>query len=459
MRIVFALTHINFWLQMEAAGQELRAQGHEVAVLLDREMNKKFAERFELPEATEADAIPIDWLKRRKDGWWGYTDALRELVNFLSYYHPRRAPFSETLARRWSEFLPERWKWLPERPGLCRLLASGPISGMLKWAADRTPFYEPIVKDLRKRRPDVVVAAATFLPHSLELEYLRTAKRLGIRTVIIVPSWDNLTTKGIFHVMADRILVWNAAQMEEAVAMLQVPRNRLAATGAPRYDLWFQLRPRLTAAEFRAEAGLAAEGPVIVWLCSSGFIAKDEVAIVREVAAHLAADPGWTSRGGQLLVRPHYQNLAQWRAAGDPAREGFFLWPHPDKLERFNTSDLHQGLFDTLYHSAGAVGINTSAFLEAAVVDRPCLAILDPRVAGTQSDIPHFQHLIRGGFLQTSRNPAELAGQLIAILAGDDPLQGKRREFVTEFLRPQGMGQTACQAVAGEIIRTAQASV
>ena len=454
MRILFALTHINFWLQMEAAGRELEARGHEVTVLLDREMNKKFAERFERPEAGNegADATQVDWLKRRKDRWWAYTDGLRELVNFLSYYSPRRAPFSETLARRWAEFLPARLKWLPECPGLCRFLASDGVSRLLRWLAERAPLYESIVKDLRKRKPDVMVAAATFLPHSLELEYLRTARRLGLRTAVIVPSWDNLTTKGIFHVLPDRVLVWNAAQVEEAVAMLRLPRERLAVTGAPRYDLWFNLRPRLSAAEFRAEAGLAPAGPVIVWLCSSGFIAKDEVAIVREVAAHLAADPGWTSRGGQLLVRPHYQNLPQWRAAADAAKEGFSLWPHPDKLERFQTGDLHQGLFDTLYHSAGAVGINTSAFLEAAVVDRPCFAILDPRVAGTQSDIPHFQHLIRGGFLQTAVEPGELARQLVATLAGEDPLREGRRHFVRDFLRPRGMEKAACEILAEEIV-------
>jgi hypothetical protein len=454
MRVVFALTHVNFWLQMEPAGRELARQGHEVTVLLDREMNKKFAERFELPAPGEGeDAIPVDWLKRRKDRWWAWTDFWRELINFLSYYHARRAPFSETLARRWVVYLPKWLQWLPERPGISRFLASDPMKGLMGWLAERAPLYEKIVKDLKKRKPDVLVAAATFLPHSLELEYLRTARRLGIRTVVVIPSWDNLTTKGILHEMADRVLVWNAAQIEEAVTMLQVPRERLAMTGAPRYDLWFNLRPRLSANEFRAEAGLG-EGPVIVWLCSSGFIAKDEVAIVREVAAHLARDPRWQALGGQLLVRPHFQNLPQWRAAGDPAKEGFSLWPHPDKLERFQTEDLHQGLFDTLYHSAGAVGINTSAFLEASVVDRPCLALLDPRVAGTQSDIPHFQHLIRGGFLQTAPDPAGLAELLSRVLAGEDPLRENRRKFVEAFLRPHGLAESACGRLAGEVAIT-----
>jgi len=448
-RIVFAVSHLNFWVQMETVGRLLAQRGHEVSVLFDARKNWKFNDR-------------IDWLKDeppyrmgdmvvREDAAGIRAEERREALNYLSYYLPQRGPFNRRLAERWSEFLAPQYHYLRGRPGLCRTLAFPPVFRALKTLSSAGPLHQPIVDDLRSQKCDLLVAVPTLLPQPLEYEYLRTAKRLGIPTAIVVPSWDNLTSKGVFHTIPDRMFVWNEPQIREAEEMLSVPRERLAATGAPRYDRWFSMQPTRTREEFCREAGLDPAKPFIVWLCSSTFIAKDEAVAIRDVARALAADPRWKESGAQFLVRPHFQNLPAWAQESQADGQNLLLWPRPSDLERFKLADLHQDFFDTLTHASGVIGINTSAFLEAAIVDRPCMTLLDQRFQSTQADIPHFQHLVRAGFLETARTLPELCDIALAITRGGDRLAEPRRRFVREFLRPRGLETPACTVLANEI--------
>ena len=86
------------------------------------------------------------------------------------------------------------------------------------------------------KEPDVVVASPYIFSLSREVEYVKAARSLGIPTVVVVLSWDNLTSKGTFHVLPDLTLVWNSALAEEAASLHDVPKEKLVVTGAPVFD-------------------------------------------------------------------------------------------------------------------------------------------------------------------------------------------------------------------------------
>ena len=55
-----------------------------------------------------------------------------------------------------------------------------------------------------------------------QLDWLKGAKALGIKTGLCVFSWDNLTNKSLIQIETDIVLVWNEIQKYEAVeAMLE----------------------------------------------------------------------------------------------------------------------------------------------------------------------------------------------------------------------------------------------
>jgi hypothetical protein len=104
--------------------------------------------------------------------------------------------------------------------------------------------------------------------------------------------------------------------------------------------------------------------------------------------------------------------------------------------------------FDSLYHSAAVVGLNTSAFIEAGIVGRQVLAILPPRFHDNQEGTVHFRYLMQigGGLLRVSRNLEDHTAQLSEALSREPSSEHPHREFLESFVRPAGLAVAATPA-------------
>ena len=80
-----------------------------------------------------------------------------------------------------------------------------------------------------------------------------------------------------------------------------------------------------------------------------------------------------------------------------------------------------QTLFDTVFHSAAVVGLNTSAELEAGIVGRPVFTILAGEHAEGQQGTIHFQYLLkeRGGFVEVAPDFEAHRRQFAAAVRGE----------------------------------------
>jgi hypothetical protein len=101
-----------------------------------------------------------------------------------------------------------------------------------------------------------------------------------------------------------------------------------------------------------------------------------------------------------------------------------------------------QDYFDSLYHSAAVIGLNTSAFIEAGIVGRPVFTLIVPRFEENQTATVHFEYLLTvgGGLLTVAHSFEEHARQLTDTLT--NPPAGPR-PFVREFVRPHGLDRPA----------------
>ncbi len=448
MRIVFALTHTNFLVQMDPALRSLVERGHEVVVFLDEEANRKFEGRFDF--SPQAQPYPVGFMRPRDGLRWKLASGLRELINYLSYFV--REPVSKRLALRWRGALGPLATLLVARKKIRKQLTRPASLSLLRWLERRVPTSRSIDRHLRELRPDAVVVALPLLPHSLEHEYLSSALHLGIPAGVVIPSWDNLTSKGVFHRIPDRLWVWNHAQVREAEELHGIPRGRTDTTGAPRYDRWFGMKPSCSREDFAARAGLKPEKPFVAYLFSSTFIAPDETSLVKDLVRELRELAGDRELPVQLLVRPHLHHLSEWENVD--LGGGAAVWPRPGDLEHVDLEQMNQDFYDTLFHCRGVLGVNTSAFLEAAVVDRPCIAV-DSR---SQDDVPHFQLLRDGGFLEVVDDAPAILGVLEGLAQGRDRLARERRAFVGSFLRPGGLEHSASLKLAGAIEEWANAA-
>ena len=87
---------------------------------------------------------------------------------------------------------------------------------------------------------------------------------------------------------------------------------------------------------------------------------------------------------------------------------------------------------------AAVVGLNTSALVEAAIVDRPVFTILLPEFRENQEGTFHFHHLLTVGrrvphVLAFARRARRAAGSAVSAARTVAP----NRPFVEQFIRPR----------------------
>jgi hypothetical protein len=137
------------------------------------------------------------------------------------------------------------------------------------------------------------------------------------------------------------------------------------------------------------------------------------------------------------------------------------VWPGADMtvpLEVEHKADY----YDSIFHSSAVVGVNTSAMIEASIIGRPVLAVLEPEFHDSQLGTFHFSYLLEssGGAVRVARSVQESFAELSAILAGragDDSARARR--FVTDFVRPHGIERPATPIFVETLEQLATTSV
>lgn len=102
----------------------------------------------------------------------------------------------------------------------------------------RDNFFGPYFE---KYKPDLV-----FCPHIFgkeDLAVLREAKRRGVKTVAVVNSWDNLSTRGMMRQIPDKLIVHNDYVKEEALRWSELQEKSVSVAGMPHFDYYLNYRP------------------------------------------------------------------------------------------------------------------------------------------------------------------------------------------------------------------------
>lgn len=322
---------------------------------------------------------------------------------------------------------------------------------LLASAEQAIPASRRITNEIAAFAPDVVLVTPLVDFASSQVDFVKSAGSLGIPTVACIASWDNLTNKGLLRCTPDRVLVWNDAQRRELSEYHGIDEERSVAVGAAKFDPWFERRPTRSREELAAAAGIRPEVPFLLYVCSSYFIAPDEVEFVRRWLRALRASEHPELRSLGVVVRPHPQNAAQWRGVDLQELGNVAVWPavgaQPDD------EGARADFFDSIHHSAAVVGVNTSAMIDAAIVGRNVLTVLDPAFAATQRGTLHFAYLLRenGGFLNIASSFDEHHGQLLEVLRGQAEAE-RVRGFIESFVRPHGLDAPVAPILARAIL-------
>jgi hypothetical protein len=384
----------------------------------------------------------------RDDAWSPLANAARAMRSSLRYLHPRY---------RNADRLRERAVVWPLGPLLSAVAASPlggqrglrVLDGLLRAFERIVPSSPEIERFIRHQRPDAVLLTPMVDFNTAQTDQLKSARALGIPTGVCVASWDNLTNKGLIQIRPDLVTVWNEHQRREAAELHGIPIERVVATGAQVFDEWFVRAPATSREVFCERIGLPTDRPIVLYTCSSQWIAPHEVPFVRRWLGAVRAGPE-PLRSAGVLIRPHPQNAAQWQDV-DLAEFGpVAIWPRDPSARVDDQSKAD--FFDSLYHSAAVVGINTSALIEAGIIGRPVFTVLDEEYRSSQDGTLHFRYLLEvsDGLLQVAASLPEHTRQLATALA-DGGDASAARAFVGSFIRPGGLDRPATPILADAI--------
>ncbi len=457
MRVLFVMRHSGYVRNFESTLRMLCERGHRVHVAFQNKGRHTLLDPVDTPGllAEQYPQFSFGDIPARTDGWGLLARELRLGVDYLRYLTPeyRDAPKLRERATRGVS------------PAILARAEQGFASTALgRWALktwlrlmDRAIPRDPAIDAyMAKVRPDVLAVTPLIEPGAPQAEFVRSAHALGIRTVLCVASWDNLTNKGLIHGPIDLVAVWNAAMKREAVLHHGIAARRVVVTGAAAFDHWFDWRPSTTRDEFCARVGLAADRPYVLYLCSSKFVAPEEVPFVRQWADRIRQSSVPELRGVGILIRPHPQNADQWTDVDLSAFGNIAVWPQGGAIPVDTAS--RSDYFDSMYHSAAVVGVNTTAEIESAILGRSVYTVLAPDFRETQEGTLHFRHLrtVNGGLIHAASSLDEHLSQLEPALRSPNGDDGRSRRFVEAFVRPHGIGTPATPRLVEALERLAQ---
>ena len=238
LRVLFFAGGPRYYLrQYSSLVAELAGRGHDVRLAFQPSKGELPAPAEHLPGVTYGFAPE----RAASDGWRSVAWLVRALADLARYAHPRYAAAPELRGADGDE---DR-----RAPGQVRRVRAGgaEVGARARAAAGRRarcgalrardsprraagglhsdePADRPIHPRAGARRRAGHAAWSTGA--STQVEFLKSARRLGVPAAPCVASWDNLTNKGLLKFAPERVFVWNEVQRREAVELHGIPPER-----------------------------------------------------------------------------------------------------------------------------------------------------------------------------------------------------------------------------------------
>jgi hypothetical protein len=447
MKVLFVIRASSHLRYHRSILEALIQRGHDVALLYDPHYSdeKSIEKAKNICEQIGCTIAPAVGQRGLRFALLRHT---RDLLSWRRYLTNEEVGYLKPFRQDWRSHLPFFDKVFVKIPGAEKLLATETFAKLLQWFERVMPLNKKILRDLVATQPDVVLASPVNMRNSsVELEYLKAGRALGISVAIQVISWDNLTVRGLFHIEPDRLFCWNEVQADEARKHHAIPDVLIRVAGAPAFDAWFARPERTTSrGEFCKRFGLRPEDPIVTYLGSARNIAKDETETVKELRAALDRSTDPRLNNAQIALRVHPGNFKAYIGFDVP---GCVEVPPRGSLP--DTEEALQLFHDTLAHSVAVIQINTSGVIDSIIDGTPAISMLYPEFAAQQVETIHFKQLMESGATDLPTTAEECVQCVANLLDGNDTRKDARKKFVSHFIRPRGIEVSAGERVAEEL--------
>ncbi len=164
---------------------------------------------------------------------------------------------------------------------------------------------EVAISLLEELMPDLIVSTRPSDP--MESHMVGAAKKIGIKVLYYILSWDNITSKGFFPFSADAYVSWGPVMSKELEEYYGVPKEKVTEAGVSHFDLHYVTNRDQENEKILLKFGLNPDKPFIFFTMSAAYFNPSEMEIIEKLKEQLENDR--FGKDMQLVVRPHMQNL------------------------------------------------------------------------------------------------------------------------------------------------------
>lgn len=313
------------------------------------------------------------------------------------------------------------------------------------------PFLLPVWdKTARKMsRPDAELvpkirgsrlAVVTHPMFHVEYPLLRAALALGIPTLGVLRSWDNLH-KGL-RLIPDTLAVWNEVNRAEAVRLMGYRPEKVTVIGGAQFDPYFARDASWTREKFASHFQLDAARPVIVLATLGAFLhLYDETYLVDWLLREM--DNGTIPGGPQVVIRLHpaskLEHFQKYLSRPD-VRLSFIEGYIPSLGWTMTRSDVI-AVANLLRHADLVISPGSTITIETAIFDTPTVVPLfhtyQPELGKRQYDFHlgnHFKRLRELDLVPFADTPEELLSAVRRALADRSWYRTQRAQLVRDYI-------------------------
>jgi hypothetical protein len=293
-----------------------------------------------------------------------------------------------------------------------------------------------------RHRPRMLVTSSPGLIFA-EVPLLRTARRRGVRTIAIDPSWDNFTNKLLPVRRVNRLVVWNGLMKAQAVDLHGYQSDEVRLAGVPQWDRYFSEGVTTTREAFCRRIGADPARKLVTLTTTPQELYPHHDHVLRVMTAAMR-DGQWPM--AQVLVRLHPRDdIAKYAAFEGTAN---VIIEHPfrrtvragDGMAVDVTVESQRHLADTLAHSDVIVNVASTLAIEAAIFDTPVVNIAfdgereEPfaRSARRYYQFTHYANITRHGAVRVASAPGQLVEHVRSYLSDHTQDRAARAEVVRE---------------------------
>ena len=248
------------------------------------------------------------------------------------------------------------------------------LKAVMRWI-ERTFFperYEQYAKFFDEYKPDLVFSSSII--STIDIVFLKEAKRRGITSVGMPKGWDNVT-RNYYRFVPDYFIVQNEILKNMTAAMQDFPEDKIFVVGFPQFD-WYRKDEILKSREEHfKKLGLDPKLPLI-FFGSEGVWADKDYRIAKKIYEWVKNDE--LDMPCQMLVRPHFslvkeEHFIWFNGKEKVAYDDTFRVSHDFRDNWDPTISETIDLANSLYHSQMLITSASTLNLDAACYDKPTI--------------------------------------------------------------------------------------